>query len=79
MSKNEKQTGISNTEAKYCTMNDNYIDLLSDRRSGSDVRFSIREWSPSVSYKYGELLDKETLFKKVVNSERVKKAMGEVS
>ena len=74
---NEKDLVMNNQH--NLAKNKNYVDLLSLRRAGSDVRFSLKEWNPTTSYKYANHIPRDVLFSKVLNSDRVQKAIDEVS
>ncbi|XP_045590154.2 dihydroxyacetone phosphate acyltransferase [Procambarus clarkii] len=49
-----------------------YIDLLAQRRQSSDLRWAAREWYSRGNYKYGNEMKREEVFKRVMQSDRVK-------
>nr|XP_053651326.1 dihydroxyacetone phosphate acyltransferase-like [Cherax quadricarinatus] len=49
-----------------------YIDLLAERRQSSDLRWAAREWYSKGNYKYGLQMEREEVLSKVMQSDRVK-------
>ncbi|XP_071550065.1 LOW QUALITY PROTEIN: dihydroxyacetone phosphate acyltransferase [Panulirus ornatus] len=69
---------LSLPSCKRAQSSQKYIDLLTQRRKSSDLRWAVREWESVGNYKYGTIMTREEVFARVMQSDRVKHTINQL-